>query len=172
VFARLLLLFTVVPLLELYLLIQIGGIIGTVPTVALVFVTGLVGAYLAKREGLKVFRAWQRAIENYALPKEGIVSGLLVLVGGILLVTPGVVTDFCGLLLLVPPVRRRFATWLQSYARDRFVMHVELGAPASRGGPPDVVDIDPAEVRQRAQPPVAVVDGTADRSIRDRAGPF
>ena len=101
----LLLLFIVVPLVELYLLLWIGSFIGFWPTVGIVLATGLLGSTLAKREGLKVWRAWRRSLETLTPPEQGVVDGVLVLIGGALLITPGVLTDMLGLLLLLPKPR-------------------------------------------------------------------
>lgn len=105
--------FTVVPLVELYLLIGIGRQVGALPTLGLVLVTGLVGAWLAKREGRRVIRSWRAATAQGRLPEDGILSGALVLVGGVLLVTPGVITDGVGFLLLIPVTRRFIAARLR-----------------------------------------------------------
>jgi|GEM_PF-1048978 len=104
--ARLFFTFTTVTLVELYLLVWMGTWMGFWPTLALVMTTALVGATLAKREGLKVLREWQTALAEMRVPKEGLTGALLVLVAGIFLMTPGLLTDVTGLLLLVPPVRR------------------------------------------------------------------
>jgi UPF0716 protein FxsA len=110
---RLFLLFTLVPLVELYLLVWLAGFIGFWPTLAIVMVTAGLGAFFAKREGLKVLRAWQTALAELRAPEEGLTSALLVLAAGIFLITPGVLTDLAGLLLLLPPVRRRVAALLE-----------------------------------------------------------
>jgi UPF0716 protein FxsA len=102
---KLLLLFTVVPFLELYLLLLVGRIFGFLPTVVLVLLTGFIGAVLARSEGLRVVRRWQAALAQGRVPEEGVLEGLLVLVGGVLLITPGVLTDIVGLLLLLPSTR-------------------------------------------------------------------
>ncbi|WP_224365170.1 FxsA family protein [Hyalangium versicolor] len=98
--------FIVVPILELYLLIGIGRQIGPAPTVGLVLVMAMLGAALAKREGLRVMRSWQAQVAQGRVPEEGILSGVLVLVGGLLLIVPGVITDVLGLFLIIPPTRR------------------------------------------------------------------
>ena len=108
-FKYLFLAFTLIPLLELYLLLFIARYVGFLPTVGLVLVTGLIGALLAKKEGLRVVRRWQQSLAQGRMPEEGLVGGLLVLVGGVLLVTPGVLTDVAGFLLLLPPTRRVIA---------------------------------------------------------------
>jgi UPF0716 protein FxsA len=109
VFKYLLLAFTVVPFIELYLLLAIGRQVGFWPTVGGVLLTGLIGAWLAKKEGLRVLRRWQESLAQGRMPEEGLVGGVLVLVGGVLLVSPGVLTDFVGLFLLFPPTRRVIA---------------------------------------------------------------
>ena len=106
------LLFTVVPLVELYLLTLLGEAMGFWNTVLLVVVTGLVGGWLAKLEGRRVWHKWQQSLSAGKLPEEGVVGGVLLLVGGVLLVTPGVLTDLTGLLLLIPPTRALIANKL------------------------------------------------------------
>ncbi len=108
-FKYLLLAFTVVPFIELYLLLAIGREVGFWPTVGGVLLTGLVGAWLAKKEGLRVLRRWQESLAQGRMPEEGLVGGVLVLVGGVLLVSPGVLTDLVGLFLLFPPTRKLVA---------------------------------------------------------------
>ncbi len=119
VVAKLLLLFTVVPLCEFYLLLTIDELIGLWPTVALVLCTGVVGAWLARAEGLRVLRHWQRSLVRGKVPEDGVLGGVLILVGGVLLVTPGVMTDIVGLLLLIPPTRRTIATMIRAQMEKR-----------------------------------------------------
>lgn len=138
VLGRLLLLFTIVPLVEVYLLVTLGGLMGPAATVALVVVTGALGAALARREGTRVWREWQEAIAAGEMPEEGVVSSLLVLVGGVLLVTPGVLTDIVGLSLLIPPSRRAIAAVVKRRAQSRMEIQTiemrDLG-PAAYFGP-------------------------------------
>lgn len=156
---RLFLLFTIVPLAELYLLLEIGEWMGAGPTIALVLVTGLLGATLARREGARVLRSWQESMAQMQMPEEGVLSGVLVLVGGVLLVTPGVITDVVGLSLLFPPTRRVFAKVVKRWAEKRFeVRTLQMGdqfgdqfgggfGGGPFGEPEDVIDVE-AEVRQ------------------------
>ena len=155
VLGKLFLLFTVVPVVELYLLIQLGGVLGAAATVGIVLTTGLLGATLARREGARVFREWQASLERGELPKEGLVSSLLVLVGGIFLITPGVLTDLFGIAMLIPPARRVVAGILQRYVEKRFELQPMtpagfVGAAASRAwteaaGEDGVIDVEAAE---------------------------
>ncbi|WP_434047305.1 MULTISPECIES: FxsA family protein [Sorangium] len=123
---KLILLFTVIPIVELWLLLSIGDLIGFWPTVALALGTAVLGAALGKREGLKVLAAWRGAMTEGRIPDEGLTGGLLVLLGAALLVTPGVLTDVAGILLLLPPTRRRIA----ALVRER----LERRAAASAAG--------------------------------------
>lgn len=102
---RLFLLFTLVPLIELYVLIRLGGLIGVVPTLGLVVATGAAGAWLARREGFRSWQAVQAELAAGRLPATEMLHALLVLIAGVLLVTPGVFTDAAGLLMLLRPVR-------------------------------------------------------------------
>lgn len=133
----LLVLFVVVPLIELYLLLFIGSQIGFWPTVGIVLVTGILGASLAKREGLRVWHSYREALSQGRLPDEGIVGGLLVLLGGALLVTPGMLTDVVGFLLLLPQTRRFFADRIRAVIEkklDQGVVQVMTHGPGMSGG--------------------------------------
>ncbi len=104
-FLRLLVLFTLVPLVEIALLVEVGRRLGTLPTLGLVVLTGLVGAWLARREGFGVLRAMREELARGELPATGLIDAVLVLVGGMLLITPGFLTDLVGFALLLAPVR-------------------------------------------------------------------
>lgn len=114
-FFKLFILFTIIPVLELWLLIRIGGVIGFFPTVMIVIITGITGAWLAKMEGISVLAKIQHSISQGKIPKTELVNGLLVFVGGATLLTPGFITDITGLLMIFPPTRVIFATFLISY---------------------------------------------------------
>lgn len=104
-FGRLFLLFTLVPLVELVLLIRIGEWIGALPTVGLVLVTGVVGASLARREGVRTWGRVRGELSAGRVPGVELLHALMVVVAGAFLVTPGVLTDLAGLGLLVRPIR-------------------------------------------------------------------
>lgn len=114
----LILLFTLVPIIELALLIQIGQYIGVGYTLGLVIVTGIVGAYLAKLQGLLTLRRIQEDINQGRMPADRLFDGVLILCSGILLVTPGVITDLVGLMGLVPFTRDLFKKWLKQKIKD------------------------------------------------------
>lgn len=119
---RLLLLFTVVPLVELTLLIKIGQRIGVGTTIGLVLLTGLAGAALARHEGWRTWTAIQRDLAAGRLPGDRIVDALLILVAGLLLITPGVLTDLVGVVLLVAPTRRLMRQYLKRQFAARMVI--------------------------------------------------
>jgi UPF0716 protein FxsA len=98
--------FVGIPLIELVLLIEIGQRIGTLPTVAIIVVTGILGATLARRQGLSVLGQLQSEIAAGRMPAVPLVDGVIVLVAAAVLLTPGLLTDAVGFALLVPAVRR------------------------------------------------------------------
>lgn len=106
--ARLFLLFVLVPIVELAILVRLGSWIGFWPTLGLVLLTGAVGAWLAKSQGLRLVRAIQAELAAGRIPATHLVDGLLVLIGGVVLLTPGLLTDVLGILLLFPPSRAAF----------------------------------------------------------------
>lgn len=118
-FGRLLLLFIVVPLIELYLLIEVGSRIGAATTVILIALTGGVGALLARMQGFKVLVQIRERLAQGRLPADELLSGGLVLAGGLLLVTPGLLTDAVGLSLLLPFVRLRVVEWVKDFLRRK-----------------------------------------------------
>ncbi len=104
-FIKLLLLFTLGPLLELYLLIVIGGRVGALPTILLVVSTGFFGVLLAKAQGFLVLRQIADCLQRSELPGDALMNGVLILVGGAFLLTPGLISDTAGFLLLIPGSR-------------------------------------------------------------------
>lgn len=101
----LVLLFIIVPIAELYVIIQVGHVLGVFNTLALLVVISFVGAWLMKREGLSTWRRAQRQIDSGSVPGRELVDGALIVLAGALLLAPGFLTDIVGLLLLLPPVR-------------------------------------------------------------------
>lgn len=108
-FRILLLLFIAVPLLEIYLLIQVGEEIGALPTVALVVFTAVLGVWLLRLQGLATLAQVQQSMAQGQLPAIPLIEGLFLLVAGALLLTPGLFTDAIGFALLVPPLRKGMA---------------------------------------------------------------
>ena len=111
------LLFTVGPLIELTLLFYVGSHIGWWATVGLVLLTGIVGAALARWQGVKAILRVQRRVARGQVPADELFDGVLILVAGIVLVTPGILTDLMGFGLLVPPVRNLVKAALRQWAK-------------------------------------------------------
>lgn len=105
---KLFLFFTLIPMAELYILIHIGGIIGGLNTVLLVIITGFIGAYLARMEGLNTMIKVRRNLDQGHMPAEELLDAFIILVAGLVLITPGLLTDTAGLLLLWPLTRNKF----------------------------------------------------------------
>jgi UPF0716 protein FxsA len=120
---RVFLLFTLVPLLELYILIKIGGYLGAFQTIVLVVFTVVLGIALARFEGLRTLQQIKQSLSQGIVPAEEVVDGVLIFVGGILLITPGVLTDLFALVLLIPHSRTIFKRWL----RRRFDRMIATG---------------------------------------------
>ena len=135
-FIRLLLLFTVVPMVELGLLIQLHSVIGLAPTIAIVLLTGFAGAAIARWQGLATLRRVQAEMADGRVPTGPLVDGLLILVAGAVLLTPGLITDAVGFLLLVPPTRAAVRRGLVQAFRRRMTAHgsVVIDADWSSGG--------------------------------------
>lgn len=102
---RLFLMFTLTPVIELALLMQVGHVLGVIPTITLVITTGIAGALLARSQGLMALRRMQEAMSHASFPGDEIFDGVLILMGGLLLLTPGFVTDFLGFAALLPGIR-------------------------------------------------------------------
>lgn len=113
-FPVLFLLFVLVPIIEISLLIQVGSVIGTWPTIAIVILTAWLGAKFVKQQGIATLRSVQEKSARGEMPSDEIVTGFLLLVAGVVLVTPGFVTDAIGLSLLIPGVRNALIKQVQS----------------------------------------------------------
>jgi len=132
---RLILLFLLTPAVELALLIQVDQVIGFWATIGLIIVTGIVGSHLARREGLSTWRRLNNRLQSGDLPGAELADGVIILVAGALLITPGILTDVIGFLGLIPFTRkylRRFVMrWFQR-KMEKGTMQVQFGA---FGGP-------------------------------------
>ena len=108
-FVRLFLVFTSVSLLEIFVLVKVGSSLGAWPTIMLVIITALVGSALVRSQGLQLLQQLHHRMAQGEMPGQQLIEGVMLLVTGVLLVTPGFVTDFCGLLLLQPKIRGNIA---------------------------------------------------------------
>lgn len=123
-FFKLFLLFTLVPAFELWLLIRVGSVIGFFPTIAVVILTGVVGAWMARIQGLSVISELNTSVAQGKVPGRELVNAVLVFVGGALLLTPGFVTDILGFSMIMPGTRDIISAFLMSY----FSSKVKSGA--------------------------------------------
>ncbi len=129
-FFKLFLLFVIFPIVELALLIKIGTILGVVNTILLILFTAIAGAYMVRLEGLGVIYRFKDNLLKGLFPAEEVFDGALILVAGALMVTPGVITDFIGFLLVFPPSRGLIKGWLKRYIRgkiERAEIHITYG---------------------------------------------
>ncbi len=110
---KLFLAFTLIPVFELYLLIKIGTLVGSVNTILLVIFTGFFGAWLARMEGMHTMLKVRSNLEQGIMPKEELVDALIIFCAGVVLITPGILTDCTGLLLLWPVTRKKFKEFLR-----------------------------------------------------------
>ena len=117
---KLFLAFTLIPFLELYLLIKIGSHLGAFTTIFIVLVTGLWGAYLAKLEGIRTMTRVRKVISQGRVPAEEMLDAMLIFIGGIVLLTPGLLTDIAGILILIPKTRFYLKRWLR-YKFDQWI---------------------------------------------------
>lgn len=111
-FFRLFILFTAVPLLELMILIELGNAVGLAPTIGIVLLTGVIGAWAARTQGFYVLSRIQDEMAQQRLPAVQLVDGAMVLAGGLLLITPGLLTDLTGFTLMIPAVRAIIRGWI------------------------------------------------------------
>lgn len=144
--ARLLLLFILVPALDLILLIEIGQLVGTLPTIGLIIFTGVLGAFLARRQGLKVLTRMTDEFRAGQLPTDAIFDGAIILIAGALLMTPGILTDTLGFLCLIPATRRMIkrVIWsrIERAIRSGQIITATYGETPFQYQPDDVTIID------------------------------
>ncbi len=126
-FGYLILLFTLLPALELYVLIEIGGHIGAGNTILIIIFTGILGAYLARLQGFLAFKKIQDNLNRGVMPSSELIDGVMILVGGIVLLTPGFITDTIGFLLLIPITR----SLIKAFLKSRFEHAVKTGQATS-----------------------------------------
>ena len=116
---KLILLFTIVPFIELTLLIEIGSHIGTLNTIMVIVITGIIGAFMARIAGLTVLLKIQDNLREGIFPQDELIDGVLILISGALLLTPGLLTDALGFFLLIPFGRLAIKRWLKEIIKQR-----------------------------------------------------
>lgn len=134
--ALLVILFIVVPIIELYVIIQVGQAIGVLPTLALLLADAVLGSLLLRHQGRGAWQRFNLALREGRFPGREVADGLMIAIGGTLLLTPGFVTDIVGLILLIPPTRAVIRRLMRAYVGRRFVV-VGLGDQAMRSRRPD-----------------------------------
>jgi UPF0716 protein FxsA len=145
-FGRMLLLFIFLPMVELYLLIMLGSRIGAMPTIGLIVLTGLLGASLARQQGLSVLSRIQKEMASGKPPTQELVEGALVVVGGIVLLTPGIITDILGFSLLLPSIRKSLCrsltkSFTKKVGKATGFSHFSSGFKNARKDADDVIDV-------------------------------
>ncbi len=175
----LLVLFIVVPIAELYVIIQVGQAIGVLPTIGLLLLDSILGSVLMRSQGRAVWRRFTTAVQAGRPPAREVLDGALVLLGGAFLLTPGFITDIIGFVLLIPPTRAMFRktvvglfarrnpvtyvgmkaaphaerAWNERAARRRSsAQHGAVGGDYVEGSATDVTDDEPAPERRRLEP--------------------
>jgi UPF0716 protein FxsA len=139
----LIVLFIVVPIAELYVIIQVGEAIGLWPTLALLLADALLGSFLLKHQGRGAWQRFNQALAEHRFPGKEVVDGLLIVVGGTLLLAPGFLTDIAGLLLLIPPTRAIVRSLLKRFTIGRFMV-VGMPGGGQFGSPGDPGDQGPS----------------------------
>ena len=118
---RLFLAFTIIPIIEIYLLIEIGSMFGALTAVTLVILTGFLGAFLARMQGLKTLYRIQESLREGRMPSGELLDALLIVIAGLVLLTPGFLTDSAGFLLLIPATRNSIKYWLRRQIELRYM---------------------------------------------------
>jgi UPF0716 protein FxsA len=131
-----LLLFIALPIAELYVIIQVGGAIGVLPTLAILLLDGIVGAALARSQGRAAWQRFNLALAEGRVPARETADGAMIIFGGALLLTPGFITDVVGLLLLLPPTRAVIRRGLGRLARRRASFQWRVATPGGPGPRP------------------------------------
>ena len=142
-FFRLLLLFTLVPLIELALLVKLGQMTSVAMTIGIVILTGIIGAYLARREGIKAWWRLEKSMREGVSPGDELIDALLILIAGAVLITPGLLTDLFGFGLLIPPMRR----WVRNKLSRHFHNRIMISTPDARQQQYDydIIDLPPQD---------------------------
>ena len=128
-FSKLFLIFTIVPVIELTLLIKVGSYIGAINTILVVILTAAIGAYMVKMEGIGIMYRIQKNMQEGIFPGDDLISGMMILVAGALLLTPGFFTDIIGFVMLVPVSREFIKKIAKQYIKKKMP-------------PPDEIEID------------------------------
>ncbi len=158
-FLRLLLILTITPIVELWLLGLVSDQIGLSGTILMVLATGALGAALAKRQGLDTWREIRRQMSQGQVPAGMLLDGVMIFVAALLLITPGVLTDMLGVALLVPPIRRKALQLIIAALKAHVSVRVQTFSQGFSGdlmNPPPTDAIDVEFERRPPEPPPAI----------------
>jgi len=155
VLARILFLLIAIPLIDLVLLLLLAEATNWLFTILLILATGIVGAYLARYQGLAAIRRIRSDLAHGQMPAAAVLDAALILLAAIFLLAPGVVTDIVGISLLIPSARRRYGEWIAEWSRSR-LRKARTGAPAGRHSV--VIDSYVIEGTSRAEPKASSVE--------------
>lgn len=118
-FTKLLILFVIIPVTELYILIEVGKKIGSLTTIGIIILTGIIGAYLVKSQGFMILRKIQNDLNEGIMPGDSLIQGAIILLGGVLLLTPGFITDITGFIFLIPAGRKIVKKYLLKWLKGK-----------------------------------------------------
>jgi UPF0716 protein FxsA len=135
---KVLLFFTVLPMVELLLLTLLASYTNFWTAVLFIIITGVLGTYLANTQGISTYRRIQQELSQGRMPTDSLIDGVLILMAGVLLISPGVLTDLVGILLMIPPTRALVRRWLIAWFQRKFKIQSIVPPTRSAGG--DVVD--------------------------------
>lgn len=152
-FGRLLLIFIGIPLIELYLFLAIGQRIGIFATIATVVLTGFLGAWLTKQQGLKTLARYQQTLSEGRLPHTEVIEGIMILAAGAVLLTPGFLTDLIGFALLIPPARAWVRNRLTNYLKTRIQVAGESVASRPNSPVAGVIEIEAEVIEEPPRKP-------------------
>ncbi len=134
----LLVLFVVVPIVELFVLLKLAELVGALATIALILLTGVVGAFLAKSQGIAAWRRIQNEFSRGHMPTDELLDGLMIFAGGVTLLTPGLITDTLGFCLMIPYTRYLIKLYLRKWIQKK----MEDGQIYINKDPPETIVID------------------------------
>lgn len=154
------LLFILMPIVEIAVLLNVGSVIGWIPTILIVILTAVIGTWMLRQQGLATMMSARNRIQSGEMPTQEIAEGMLLLFGGALLLTPGFVTDAIGFACLIPPSRKLIALYLASRTQGGFVSFSTGGSSSANNGPFSKPDQSPGRPRSDA---ANVIEGEYQR---------
>jgi UPF0716 protein FxsA len=160
---RILLVLLAIQLMDLIALVWLSHSIGFWQTLGLIIAVGMLGGYLARREGSRVWRGWSNAVQTRGAPTAGIMDGMLILIGGALLVAPGILTDILGVVLLIPITRRPLARLISRRMQVEFERRAQGRARIIGGFPEEGVGRVAWEEQPSSSPKVIDTTGVESR---------